>query len=111
MRALRLAAMAAYQHLFGRRGVTALAEGWRKMRHDPQVIHDLCVMGHLFEPDIDPETGRLYQGEELIARAARKSFALALLARAEITQDELNMIRQEGHRYEQDDGDADGERG
>ncbi|GAB1361819.1 hypothetical protein MASR1M32_10550 [Rhodobacter sp.] len=106
MRAVRLAALAAYQQLFGRRAVTALAEGWRKMRHDPQVIHDLCILGHIFEPDIDPATGRLYPPDELIARAARKSFALALLARAEITHDELNMIR-EGQGYGQTDDDDD----
>lgn len=109
MRAIRLAYMAAHQALFGRRATTALAEGWRHMRQHPQVIRDLCILGHLFEPDIDPETGRLYPTDELIARAARKSFALGLLARAEITHDELNMIR-EGHEgYEQDFENADGD--
>jgi hypothetical protein len=57
------------------------------------MIRDLCHMGHLFEPDIDPETGQIYAAEVLIARAARKSMALALLARAEITQEEMNMVR------------------
>lgn len=105
MRALRLSAMAAYQQLFGRPAVTRLAEGWRQIR-SPEVIRDLCVLGHLFEPDIDPATGRLYPTDELIARAARKSMALALLARAEITHEELNMIRQEGlnsHAFGDDD--------
>lgn len=96
MRAVRLAAMAAYQALYGRRAVTRLAEGWRQMRLSPEVVRDLCVLGHLFEPDVDPATGRIYPADELIARSARKSMALALLARAEITHEELNMIRQEG---------------
>lgn len=108
MRAIRLHALAAYQALFGRPAVTRLAEGWRVMARHREVVHDLCVLGHIFEPDIDPATGRLYPTDELIARAARKSMVLALLARAEITHDELNMIR-EGQRYEQTFGDDAGE--
>lgn len=94
MQPLRLAVAQAYARLFGPDRLSALAEGWRKMRHDPEVIRDLLTLGHVFEPDIDPATGRLFDGPELIARAARKSMALTLLAQAEITHEELNHIRQ-----------------
>lgn len=112
MRAFRLAALAAYRELMiqlGRhpRAADHLVQGWRDMRRHPEVIRDLCILGHLFEPDIDPATGRLYDGHELAARAARKSMALALLARAEITNEELSTIRTE-QRYEHDLGAADG---
>ncbi|MES2667922.1 MAG: hypothetical protein V4712_17695 [Pseudomonadota bacterium] len=109
MQALRIASLAAYRALFGWRRTTALAEGWRIMRQHREVLHDLCVMGHLFEPDIDPATGRLYEGGELTARAARKSFALMLLARGEVTQDELNHIRMENRNdaFDYDDAGSD----
>lgn len=94
MRALRLAHLSAVRALFGWRRTYALTEGWREMRVHGAVVKDLCHLGHLFEPDIDPETGRLFPSDELIARAARRSMALALLARAEITHEELNLIRQ-----------------
>jgi hypothetical protein len=104
MRALRLAALAAYRELMvatGRspRAADHLVHGWREMRRHPEVIRDLCTMGHLFEPDTDPETGLTYPDAELRVRSARKSMALALLARAEITNDELSIIRTE-QRYD-----------
>lgn len=93
MQPIRLAALAAYRMLFGMRRTDALVRGWRVLNAHPEAIRDLCTLGHIFEPDIDPATGKLYDAPELIARAARKSMALALLARAEITNDELNAIR------------------
>ena len=59
----------------------------------PHLVH----LGHLFEDElINPETGTVYTHEELLIRAARKALVLQLLARAEITHDELNHIRQNG---------------
>lgn len=104
MRALRLASLAAYRHLFGWRAVTRLAEGWRVLAQHPEVIRDLCALGHIFEPDIDPATGAVLSHDALVARAARKSMALLLLARAEVTHEELNLIRKET-RYEEPDAD------
>ncbi len=105
MQALRLAQLRALRLLHGRgwfRRATALAEGWRILRQHPEVLRDLATLGHLYEPDIEPTTGRLYPPDELIARAARKSLVLMLLARAEVTHDELNAIRQESP-YDTDD--------
>ena len=104
MRALRLAALQAYRNLFGWNAATRLAEGWRHLAVQPEVIRDLCHLGHIFEPDIDPATGAIFSHDELVARAARKSMALLLLARAEITHEELNLIRKEP-RYEEPDAD------
>lgn len=99
MRALRLAQFRALRLIFGEglwwRRATALAEGWRILRSQPGVVADLAMLGHLFEPDIDPATGLVYPHDELVARAARRSMALVLLARAEITHEELNLIRME----------------
>jgi hypothetical protein len=99
MRALRLAAIAAYRKLFGQRRTDHLLHGWREMRRHPEVIRDLCTLGHIYEADVDPETGQLYDDRELRARSARKSMVLALLARAEITDEELSIIRTE-QRYD-----------
>ena len=95
MRALRLASLLGVKSLFGQSRVDRLSDQWRKLSAHPDIVKDLVVLGHLFEPDIDPETGRLYPPDELAARAARKSLVLQLLARGEITQDELHLIRQE----------------
>lgn len=93
MRAIRLAALQGYRALFGMSRTDALVRGWRELARSPEAIRDLCILGHIFEPDIDPATGRIYPAEDLIARAARKSMALTLLARAEVTNEELNLIR------------------
>ena len=95
MQAIRLAALGAYRALFGMSRTDALVRGWRQLALSREAIADLCTLGHIFEPDIDPATGAIYPAEVLIARAARKSMALALLARAEITNEELNLIRKE----------------
>lgn len=108
MRRLRLAALSAYRELFGMPRADHLCEGWRKLAQEPEVISDLVTLGHLFEPDIDPDTGELYPDAELRVRAARKAMALQLLARAEITHEELNLIRQKDDDYEYFDEDADG---
>ena len=108
MKSLRLAQFAAYRRLFGAPAAHRLVEGWRVLSREPEVLRDLCALGHLFESDIDPRTGQIYGPEVLIARAARKSMALALLARAEVTQDEMNQIRQgdRGNVAQDDDGDG-----
>lgn len=103
MRALRFASLSAYRHLFGWRATTRLAEGWRVLAQHPEVIRDLCALGHIFEIDTSP-TGEALPHDELVARAARKSMALLLLARAEVTHEELNLIRKEP-RYEEPDAD------
>ncbi|MES2667452.1 MAG: hypothetical protein V4712_15240 [Pseudomonadota bacterium] len=103
MKPIRLAALSAYRALFGMRRTDALVHGWRELRQHPEVIRDLCLLGHLFEPDIDPATGQMYPAETLTARAARKSMALALLARAEITNAELTLIRMESDNANFDD--------
>ena len=99
MRTLRLSQFRALRLLFGEGRwwgrVTALAEGWRVMRLHPEVMRDLVLLGHIFEPDIDPATGKIHDHDELVARAARRSLVLMLLARADITHDELNLIRME----------------
>jgi hypothetical protein len=95
MQAFRIAALARVRAVFGQPHVDRLCEGWRLLARTPEVIRDLCVLGHLFEPDTDPATGRLYDDIELRARAARKALVLQLLARADITHDELNMIRKD----------------
>lgn len=100
MQHFRLASVRAIKNLFGFRHAAALTHEWRQMARRPNIVSDLCMLGHIFESDTDPETGRLYPSDELIARAARKSFALILLARAEITHAELNQIRQEGDDYD-----------
>lgn len=105
---LRLAQFAAYRRLFGAGAADQLVEGWRELRKQREVVRDLCLLGHLFESDVDPATGQIYGAEVLIARAARKSMALALLARAEITQDEMNEIRQGDRGYVKADVDGDG---
>lgn len=108
MQGLRLAALGAYRALFGMPRTDALVRGWRDLSRHPEAIRDLCMLGHIFEADIDPATGKLYDAPELIARAARKSLALTLLARAEVTNDELNQIRKENlYAYGETD-DADG---
>lgn len=99
MRALRLSQFRALRLIFGEYRwwgrVTALAEGWRVMRLHPEVMHDLAMLGHIHEPDINPATGQLYPHDELVARAARRSLVLMLFARAEITETELTLIRME----------------
>lgn len=107
MQAFRLASVRALKSLFGFRRTAALSADWRELARRPSIVSDLCMLGQIFEPDIDPETGRLYPSDELIARAARKSFALTILARAEITHAELNQIRQEGDDYDLYDDDDD----
>ena len=106
MRMLRLAQFAAYRRLFGTGAADHLAQGWRELSRKPELVRDLCLLGHIFEPDVDPATGQIYRAEVLIARAARKSMALALLARAEITQDEMNEIRQGDRGYVETDVDG-----
>ncbi len=97
MQSLRLAALGAIHALFGERQMVAVATGWRTLAQDQAVIQDLIHLGHVFEdPQIDPETGKIYSHEDLLARAARKGLVLQLLARAEVTQDELNLIRKQG---------------
>lgn len=104
MRAIRLAALQGYRALFGMPRTDALVRGWRELaRSSPEAIRDLCALGHIFEPDIDPTTGNIYPAEVLIARAARKSMALALLARAEVTNEELNHIRKGTYDAFEDD--------
>jgi hypothetical protein len=95
MRIFRIVSLARVKAVFGQPHVDRLCEGWRLLARTPEVIRDLCVLGHLFEPDTDPATGRLYDNDELRARAARKALVLQLLARADITHDELNMIRKD----------------
>ena len=99
MRVLRLAQFRALRLLFGEyrwwERINALAEGWRVLRQHPEVLRDLALLGHIFEPDIDPATGHLYSHDALVARAARRSLVLMLFARAEITEDELSLIRAE----------------
>jgi len=99
MRRLRLAALNAYREVFGMPRTDHLCEGWRKLAQEPEVIRDLVALGHLYEPDIDPDTGELYPDSELRVRAARKAMALQLLARAEISHEELNLIRQKDDDY------------
>jgi hypothetical protein len=94
-RPLRLRVVAALQLLFGPSRRDEVIQGWRDLRARPGVIADLCTLGHVFETDIDPATGRMVDDRELVARAARRSLVLVLLARAEITNDELTLIRQE----------------
>ncbi|WP_226779011.1 hypothetical protein [Oceaniglobus trochenteri] len=103
MQALRLATLSGIARLFGKPRAIRIARGWRELARDPDLVRDLCTLGHLFESDIDPATGRIYDADELRERAARKSMALALLARAEITHSELNAIRQESFEDEFDD--------
>lgn len=107
MRRFRLAALNAYREMFGMVRTDHLCEGWRKLAQEPEVISDLVTLGHLFEPDIDPDTGELYPDSELRVRAARKAMSLQLLARAEITHEDLNLIRQKDDDYDyfaDDDG-------
>lgn len=97
MQRLRLPLFKAIAEYFGERHAFALAEGWREVRNHAPVVEDLVHLGHLFEdPLIDPETKTVFTHDELIARAARKALVLQLLARAEITHDELNHIRKQG---------------
>lgn len=99
----RLAALSAVKRLFGMGRVDRLSDGWRRLKQEPDVIRDLSALGHLFEPDIDPDTGDMLPERELVARAARKALVLQLFARADITRDELNFIRQnEDYGYEPD---------
>jgi hypothetical protein len=114
MHTLRHALFSAIKDGFGMRRADALAESWREIRNHGNVIEDLVHLGHLFEPGLnDPETGKPFSHDELIARAARKDLALQLLARAEITPDELNFIRNQGAAsyetisYSDDDTDSD----
>lgn len=100
MKALRLDILRRLKALHGRNGMSRTIEGWRRALAQPGVAEDLCVMGHVFEPDTDPETGRLYDDAELRARAARRSLVLHLLARGEVSQDELNLIRQEDMNHD-----------
>lgn len=109
MRGLRLAQFAAYRRLFGPGPADQLVDGWRALGDRPELVRDLCHLGHLFESDVDPATGQIYEPPVLIARAARKSMALALLARAEITEGEMNLVRQ-GDRGNVEQGmDGDGQ--
>lgn len=97
MQPMRLSIFSAIRAYFGEAHMFALAESWREIRTHRAVIEDLVHLGHLFEdPLIDPETGTVYTHDEMIARAARKALVLQLLARAEVTHDELNFIRQTG---------------
>lgn len=102
MRALRLNLGRAMHRVFGRSETAAAIEGWRLAGAVPAVKRDLMTMGHFFETDQDPATGRLYANEELQARAARRSFALVILGRMGTTHDELNQILMEDN-YENDD--------
>lgn len=97
MALFRITSLARVKAVFGQPHVDRLCEGWRLLARTPEVIRDLCTLGHIFEPDTDPATGRLYDDAELRARAARKALVLQLLARAEITHDELDMIRRDTH--------------
>ncbi|MEO0385894.1 MAG: hypothetical protein AAF234_20360, partial [Pseudomonadota bacterium] len=111
---LRLAAFSALYQLFSDRHAAAVAEGWHALAEYPALIEDLMHLGHMGEdPLTNPETGTVYTHEELIARAARQALVQQLLARAEITQDELNYIRKTGDTgYEIptfDDGDGAGD--
>ncbi|MDW3181769.1 hypothetical protein [Roseobacter sp.] len=97
MLALRLSMLKSVKDYFSMQRADALATSWHQLRQHPEVIEDLVHLGHLFEdPLIDPGTGAVYPHEELIIRATRKALVLQLLARAEITHDELNLIRQQG---------------
>lgn len=94
MRSIRRAVIQACDYLYGRNRTDALVEGWRHLREHPEVMRDLAILGHLNEPDINPETGELYPPNALIERAARRSLILGIFARAEVTEDELTLIRQ-----------------
>lgn len=103
MNPYRIAVLSAVKRVFGMGRVDRLSQGWRKLAQDPDVISDLCVLGHLHEPDIDPDTGDMLPERELVARAARKALVLQLLARAEVTRAEINSIRnQEDTSYDPD---------
>ncbi|MEL6886894.1 MAG: hypothetical protein AAFP87_20470 [Pseudomonadota bacterium] len=112
MRALRMAAIAAVERVFGRQHTDELCSAWREIASHPSVVSDLVTLGHLFEDQlINPETGAMYSADERLVRAARKSLVLQLLARAEITYDELNFIRKTGDTGDEilafdDSGDA-----
>mgnify|MGYP001796172323 CR=1 FL=1 len=97
MHSLRLRIFTAIRAYFGEPHTFARAEGWRELRKDGLIIEDLVHLGHLFEdPLTNPKSVTVYTHDELVARAARKALVLQLLARAEITHDELNHIRQNG---------------
>ncbi len=95
MRSLRLASLGAVARLFSFARAARLSDAWRELATQPEIVRDLTYLGHLFEADIDPATGSVYEHDELTARGARKSMVLAIFARAEISHDELNHIRKE----------------
>lgn len=79
----------------GDQSATNTILAWQRVQSDPDVMRDLASLGHLFETDIDPDTGQLYPDNELRARAARKSLALVLFARMGTTHDDLLQLMKE----------------
>ncbi|MFK5997859.1 MAG: hypothetical protein QM492_07095 [Rhodobacterales bacterium] len=81
---------------YGLSKTEAISDGWKTaVGKNKAMIQDLAVLGHLYEPDFDEETGKVLPHDELVVRAARKAFALQLLARAEVSQDDLAQLRNE----------------
>ena len=109
MAALRLSIMERVAAVFGINRAAQIAQGWRDVAQDPELVMDLSHLGHLFEdPLYDPESGDMFTDHELRVRAARKALVLQILARAEITRDELNDIRKLGETGNEISFDDDG---
>lgn len=67
---------------------------WRRAFEDPALVADLVEMAGLYAPPVD-EDGALLSPTELAFRAGERALALALLAKAEITHDDIDAALKE----------------
>lgn len=93
----------------GRRRAGRIAAAWRDVfRTHPELVADLIERGYMFEPGLEPEivngrdTGRLapVSPHELARRDGARTLALAIIASADITPEEIRAILQEEERHD-----------
>lgn len=87
--AARIGLFQATVQLFGRRRARRLQAKWREALADPDLIADLTVLGYLGEAHVAGD-GSALSALDTARREGARQLALAILARAQITEAEIS---------------------